>query len=474
MAVNAVLSNLQAATALAGGELIYIVQGGNSRKATLGALGAQLIEDATAAEGRTTLGLGTSSVKDTGTFLADSGQFLGGGGVTTLGRALIDDTGQSTMRTTLGLGTAAVLNSGSASGNVKTLNVDGGFTHALTAATQTIEHAPFAGLFNSAAASSNAHLQLASGVHTGPRFTQSFTIETPGGNPNGPGSSAYALWLHSQKTNYLTDTGTGEVDGQYIVVNQGINGDVGGILIGAYKVDGGTGGITGIEAVANRVNSAGTTLLSNDSVVNFLEGVGSISNGGGHGFYSEARTGTIYSGFTAMAGNDFSAGLTHFFTGALERDTTTIKFQVSTDMAVGQRLFNSVTDTSNYEAGVLRWTSNVFQIGTDSPGTGTVREFALIRDGVSYLASIGAGINLPTNIALHSAGTIFMDASGSLRIKGFSNANISDATHAVNTTNKAAGKLIYSTTSNRRLMATGATATSTWVDDAGTVIITPA
>lgn len=57
--VNAKLSNLQAAT-LAGGELIYIVSGGNSRKATLGAIGAQLMQDTGQTAARTTLGVSST------------------------------------------------------------------------------------------------------------------------------------------------------------------------------------------------------------------------------------------------------------------------------------------------------------------------------------------------------------------------------------------------------------------------------
>lgn len=217
--------------------------------------------------------------------------------------------------------------------NLAALNADGGITREATSASQTIQHEGFGGLFNSAAAVGATHLTL-TGTHTGPRFTQSFTVETEGGNVNGPGSSAYALWLNSKKTDYLTSTETGEVDGLYILVNQGIESDVGGILIAVYKVDGGTGGITAIESVANRIDGSGNVVLSNDTVVNFLEGPGGLSQAssgaGGHGVYSEARHGTIWSAFTAAAGTDFGANLTNFFVGSLSRDPADIRFSVST------------------------------------------------------------------------------------------------------------------------------------------------
>jgi hypothetical protein len=56
MSINAKLSDLQASTSLAGGELIYVVQGGNSRYSTLGAVGAQLLEDTGQTAALTTLG----------------------------------------------------------------------------------------------------------------------------------------------------------------------------------------------------------------------------------------------------------------------------------------------------------------------------------------------------------------------------------------------------------------------------------
>jgi len=54
--MSAKLSDLLAATALVGGELIYVAQGGNSRYSTLGAIGAQLLGDTGQTAALTTLG----------------------------------------------------------------------------------------------------------------------------------------------------------------------------------------------------------------------------------------------------------------------------------------------------------------------------------------------------------------------------------------------------------------------------------
>lgn len=64
MDINVKLSDVQSASALSGGELMYIVQGGNSRKQALTSYGAQLISDTgvTGATGRAILAAGTAVI----------------------------------------------------------------------------------------------------------------------------------------------------------------------------------------------------------------------------------------------------------------------------------------------------------------------------------------------------------------------------------------------------------------------------
>jgi len=78
--INAQLSDLTAATSPTGGELIYIVQGGNSRRLALGKVGAALLDDTGSTTALTTLGGGTK------------------------GRAIFQDTGASNIRSELALG----------------------------------------------------------------------------------------------------------------------------------------------------------------------------------------------------------------------------------------------------------------------------------------------------------------------------------------------------------------------------------
>ncbi len=52
------------------------------------------------------------------------------------------------------------------------------------------------------------------------------------------------------------------------------------------------------------------------------------------------------------------------------------------------RVYNTFTDASNYERGFMRWSSNVFQIGTEAGGTGSNRSVSIVS---SDTCQIGAG-----------------------------------------------------------------------------------
>ncbi len=58
------------------------------------------------------------------------------------------------------------------------------------------------------------------------------------------------------------------------------------------------------------------------------------------------------------------------------------------------RLFNTYTNSTNYERGVLKWASNVLVVGTEADGTGTRREITL--DPNSFVL-VGSTISLFTD-----------------------------------------------------------------------------
>lgn len=63
--------------------------------------------------------------------------------------------------------------------------------------------------------------------------------------------------------------------------------------------------------------------------------------------------------------------------------------------------------------------------------------------------------------------------AGYIQIRTATSAQIASAANAVNTAGKAAGTIVFDTTLSTLKIATGATATSTWVNADGTTAVTP-
>lgn len=64
--------------------------------------------------------------------------------------------------------------------------------------------------------------------------------------------------------------------------------------------------------------------------------------------------------------------------------------------------------------------------------------------------------------------------AGAVWLRTVTAAQLADIANAVNTTGKAAGAVVFETTNNRLMVATGANANSTWVRADGTNAVTPA
>jgi hypothetical protein len=58
------------------------------------------------------------------------------------------------------------------------------------------------------------------------------------------------------------------------------------------------------------------------------------------------------------------------------------------------RSYNSYGDVNNNEDGFVRWAANVFTIGTEKAGTGTVRDWVLSRGGVEGIRQSASGIQM--------------------------------------------------------------------------------
>jgi hypothetical protein len=63
--------------------------------------------------------------------------------------------------------------------------------------------------------------------------------------------------------------------------------------------------------------------------------------------------------------------------------------------------------------------------------------------------------------------------AGYIQLRTATTAQIASATSTVNTVGKAAGTIVFNTTLGTLKIATGATATSTWVNADGTTAVTP-
>lgn len=87
--------------------------------------------------------------------------------------------------------------------------------------------------------------------------------------------------------------------------------------------------------------------------------------------------------------------------------------------AQSYRLYNTFTDSSNYERAVFAWSSNTLRIGTEKAGTGTARGLALVTDGTTRfsIASNGTGTysgNLAVNGSLTIPNQVLAGSSSAL------------------------------------------------------------
>lgn len=87
----------------------------------------------------------------------------------------------------------------------------------------------------------------------------------------------------------------------------------------------------------------------------------------------------------------------------LMRDAANVLAQRNGTNAQGVRLYNTYTDASNYERAHLKWSADVFEIGTGAAGSGSARSIALTDAAVSMP-------NLPGSDP-HVAGRLWNNAS---------------------------------------------------------------
>lgn len=104
----------------------------------------------------------------------------------------------------------------------------------------------------------------------------------------------------------------------------------------------------------------------------------------------------------------------------IDRDASGALAQRASTNAQSFRVYNTYTNSSNYERGVFDWqtTSNVLRIGTEAGGTGTVRNIALVG------GNVGIGTATPAALLTVGNGDLFqVNSSGAIAaLTGISNA----------------------------------------------------
>lgn len=96
----------------------------------------------------------------------------------------------------------------------------------------------------------------------------------------------------------------------------------------------------------------------------------------------------------------------------------------------------------------------------------------IVEDGVVALAFLGYGtINVSQYYAV--AGSIVVDPSRGIRLRSYTSTELNDITNAVNTTDKAVGKMVFNTTIGGPVFANGAAAAAVWRNAAAVIVNTP-
>lgn len=107
---------------------------------------------------------------------------------------------------------------------------------------------------------------------------------------------------------------------------------------------------------------------------------------------------------------------------SLVRGTSTAKLNVDAANTLAQRngtsaqtfhLYNTFTDASNYERGVLKWDTNVLKLGAEAAGSGTTRAVEFVAGGASRL-TVNANGTIAIPGALAGSGELRAGAASSI------------------------------------------------------------
>lgn len=97
----------------------------------------------------------------------------------------------------------------------------------------------------------------------------------------------------------------------------------------------------------------------------------------------------------------------------------------------------------------------------------------LIGSTTKFRIEAGGDVNMGSGVDLKANGAVAVDADRGFHFQSVSDTDIADATAAVNTQNKAAGKCVWDNVSGRLMVANGSGATNPWFVADGSASVTP-
>lgn len=356
-------------------------------------------------------------------------------------------------------------------------------------------------------------------THPGARTTRAISRVVTGSGENGPGRADSALHVMVKKSDIYGDM-AGEIDALRINTFQDGVSDCGGALIGAWKKIGdGTaaeGAVTTAEASMRRYT---TDVLAptavHQAILGFSPSPASVWNGrDAIGFYSDNRVGSAFANFLGVADSDGlgNAPTKYLIAGFRDRSQDEKFFSVEPDGTIEVASYNAgpgagptitrkrdsgspaandilsedVYDGKNDIGEDVTYARTYAAIKDVADGTedGIYRIFTSVSGALTRQFSAENGVSigptsthgtgtLNTNGSILVGGTTVIDSSRGVRFPPYGAANIADAAHAVNTTDKVAGKAIFDTANGRVLVASGGAATDPWNLMDGTVAVNP-